>query len=125
MLGVKPFQVPLEASSKKTVSFMAVIFTHVRLQGVKNSEVIGRLESGERLSLPPGCPTSLYAIMLQASNTHELLFSSYFYRGNFKINLKLYFDWGGFFSVLVPRTRTAPDFPRVEACPVRSTCPSL
>ena len=29
MLGVKPFQVPsLEASSKKTVSFLAVIFTN-------------------------------------------------------------------------------------------------
>ena len=28
MLGVKPFQVPLEASSKNTVSFMAAIFTN-------------------------------------------------------------------------------------------------
>ncbi len=35
MLGVKPFQ------------------------GVKNSEVIGRLESGDRLPLPPTCPPRL------------------------------------------------------------------
>lgn len=41
MLGVKPFQ------------------------GVKNSEVIGRLENGDRLSLPPACPPRLYAILNQ------------------------------------------------------------
>ena len=34
-------------------------------QGVKNSEVIGKLESGERLPLPPGCPARLYALLLQ------------------------------------------------------------
>ena len=39
MLGVKPFQ------------------------GVKNSEVIGKLECGERLALPPGCPPRLYSLM--------------------------------------------------------------
>ena len=41
MLGVKPFP------------------------GVKNSEVIGKLENGERLALPPGCPPRLYTILLQ------------------------------------------------------------
>jgi focal adhesion kinase 1 len=41
MLGVKPFQ------------------------GVKNSDVIGKLENGERLTLPAGCPAHLYSILLQ------------------------------------------------------------
>ena len=36
MMGVKPFQ------------------------GVKNSEVIGKLENGERLALPSLCPPRLY-----------------------------------------------------------------
>ena len=39
MLGVKPFQ------------------------GVKNSEVIGKLEAGERLALPANCPPRLYSLM--------------------------------------------------------------
>ena len=41
MLGIKPFQ------------------------GVKNSEVIGKLENGERLALPVGCPPRLYSVMLR------------------------------------------------------------
>ena len=41
MLGVKPFQ------------------------GVKNSEVISKLESGERLAFPAGCPPKLYSVMTQ------------------------------------------------------------
>ena len=41
MLGIKPFA------------------------GVKNSEVIGKLENGERLSLPAGCPPRLYTLMSQ------------------------------------------------------------
>lgn len=41
MLGVKPFQ------------------------GVKNSDVIGKLEGGERLAFPPGCPPRLYSLMTQ------------------------------------------------------------
>lgn len=40
MLGVKPFQ------------------------GVKNNDVIGRIENGERLPLPPGCPPRLYQLMV-------------------------------------------------------------
>ena len=39
MLGVKPFH------------------------GVKNSEVIGKLENGERLALPACCPPRLYSLM--------------------------------------------------------------
>ena len=39
MMGVKPFQ------------------------GVKNSEVIGKLENGERLALPVNCPPQLYSLM--------------------------------------------------------------
>jgi focal adhesion kinase 1 len=39
MLGVKPFH------------------------GVKNSEVIGKLENGERLALPASCPPRLYSLM--------------------------------------------------------------
>ncbi|XP_046865736.1 focal adhesion kinase 1 isoform X1 [Drosophila willistoni] len=41
MLGVKPFQ------------------------GVKNSDVISKLENGERLPLPPNCPPRLYSLMSQ------------------------------------------------------------
>uniref|UniRef100_A0A8D1E1M7 Focal adhesion kinase 1 n=1 Tax=Sus scrofa TaxID=9823 RepID=A0A8D1E1M7_PIG len=39
MLGVKPFQ------------------------GVKNNDVIGRIENGERLPMPPNCPPTLYSLM--------------------------------------------------------------
>lgn len=39
MLGVKPFQ------------------------GVKNNDVIGKIENGERLPLPPRCPPRLYSLM--------------------------------------------------------------
>lgn len=41
MLGVKPFQ------------------------GIKNNDVIGKIENGERLALPPGCPPRLYSLMSQ------------------------------------------------------------
>ncbi|XP_017149209.1 focal adhesion kinase 1 isoform X1 [Drosophila miranda] len=41
MLGVKPFQ------------------------GVKNGDVISKLENGERLPLPPNCPPRLYSLMSQ------------------------------------------------------------
>ncbi|XP_064486390.1 focal adhesion kinase 1-like isoform X2 [Ornithodoros turicata] len=41
MLGIKPFQ------------------------GVKNNDVIGRIEDGERLPLPPNCPPRLYSLMSQ------------------------------------------------------------
>ncbi|XP_077991126.1 focal adhesion kinase 1-like isoform X2 [Glandiceps talaboti] len=39
MLGVKPFQ------------------------GVKNNDVIGKIENGERLAMPEGCPPTLYSVM--------------------------------------------------------------
>lgn len=44
MLGVKPFQ------------------------GVKNNDVIGKIENGERLPLPPLCPPRLYSLMSQCWN---------------------------------------------------------
>ncbi|XP_014212063.1 focal adhesion kinase 1 [Copidosoma floridanum] len=34
-------------------------------QGVKNNEVIGKLENGERLALPSNCPPRLYSLMSQ------------------------------------------------------------
>lgn len=34
-------------------------------QGIKNSEVIGKLENGERLPLPNNCPPRLYSLMSQ------------------------------------------------------------
>lgn len=34
-------------------------------QGIKNSEVIGKLENGERLALPHNCPPRLYSLMSQ------------------------------------------------------------
>ena len=41
MLGVKPFK------------------------DVRNNEVIGKLENGERLAMPAACPPRLYALMAQ------------------------------------------------------------
>ena len=35
------------------------------IQGVKNGEVIGKLERGERLALPPTCPSRLYSLLTQ------------------------------------------------------------
>ena len=32
-------------------------------QGVKNNDVIGKIEAGERLALPYGCPPALYNLM--------------------------------------------------------------
>ncbi|XP_047238966.1 protein tyrosine kinase 2aa isoform X7 [Girardinichthys multiradiatus] len=32
-------------------------------QGVKNNDVIGRIENGERLAMPPHCPPTLYSLM--------------------------------------------------------------
>ncbi|XP_035528035.1 focal adhesion kinase 1-like [Morone saxatilis] len=32
-------------------------------QGVKNNDVIGRIENGERLAMPPQCPPTLYSLM--------------------------------------------------------------
>jgi len=32
-------------------------------QGVKNNDIVGKIESGERLPLPPGCPPSMYNLM--------------------------------------------------------------
>lgn len=46
MLGVKPFQ------------------------GVKNSDVINKLENGERLPLPVNCPPRLYSLMSQVINQY-------------------------------------------------------
>ncbi|XP_023318899.1 focal adhesion kinase 1 isoform X3 [Trichogramma pretiosum] len=37
-------------------------------QGVKNNEVIGKLENGERLALPGNCPPRLYSLMSQCWN---------------------------------------------------------
>ncbi|XP_014260187.2 focal adhesion kinase 1 isoform X2 [Cimex lectularius] len=34
-------------------------------QGVRNNEVIGKLDNGERLGLPQGCPPRLYSLMVQ------------------------------------------------------------
>lgn len=34
-------------------------------QGIKNSDVISKLENGERLPLPPNCPPRLYSVMSQ------------------------------------------------------------
>ena len=35
-------------------------------QGVPNEKVIGKIENGERLQLPPNCPPTLYHIMTEA-----------------------------------------------------------
>ncbi|XP_032220316.1 focal adhesion kinase 1 isoform X2 [Nematostella vectensis] len=34
-------------------------------QGVKNNDVIGKIEQGERLALPPNCPPALYHLMTE------------------------------------------------------------
>jgi len=33
--------------------------------GVQNSDVINKIENGERLPLPPNCPPQLYTLMSQ------------------------------------------------------------
>jgi len=37
-------------------------------QGVPNEKVIGKIENGERLPLPPNCPIKLYRIMTETWN---------------------------------------------------------
>ena len=37
-------------------------------QGVPNEKVIGKIENGERLPLPPNCPPTLYHIMMECWN---------------------------------------------------------
>ena len=32
-------------------------------QGIKNNDIIGKIESGERLALPPECPPAMYNLM--------------------------------------------------------------
>jgi focal adhesion kinase 1 len=32
-------------------------------RGIQNNDVIGKIEAGERLALPEGCPPSLYNLM--------------------------------------------------------------
>ena len=34
-------------------------------QGVANEKVIGKIENGERLPLPPNCPPTLYHVMME------------------------------------------------------------
>ncbi|RWS20518.1 Focal adhesion kinase 1-like protein [Leptotrombidium deliense] len=34
-------------------------------QGIKNNDVIYKIENGERLPFPPNCPPSLYSLMSQ------------------------------------------------------------
>ena len=33
--------------------------------GIKNQDVIGRIENGDRLQLPKGCPPRLYHLMMR------------------------------------------------------------
>ena len=33
--------------------------------GIKNNDVVGRIEAGERLPLPKGCPPVLYRLMTE------------------------------------------------------------
>jgi len=37
-------------------------------QGVKNNDVIGRIEMGERLKLPDECPLTLYHLLIDCWN---------------------------------------------------------
>ena len=37
-------------------------------QGVKNNDVIGRIEMGERLKLPEECPLTLYHLLIDCWN---------------------------------------------------------
>lgn len=59
MYGVKPFQ-GNKSNILKKISLMII-----SLKGIKNSEVIGKLENGERLALPQNCPPRLYSLMSQ------------------------------------------------------------
>lgn len=56
---------PVLFSSRFTGVCMWEILMHgvKPFQGVKNNDVIGRIENGERLPMPPNCPPTLYSLM--------------------------------------------------------------
>uniref|UniRef100_A0A671VPC6 Focal adhesion kinase 1 n=1 Tax=Sparus aurata TaxID=8175 RepID=A0A671VPC6_SPAAU len=45
------------------ISVSILMFGIKPFQGVKNNDVIGRIENGERLAMPPQCPPTLYSLM--------------------------------------------------------------
>ncbi|XP_071744242.1 focal adhesion kinase 1 isoform X4 [Lepeophtheirus salmonis] len=101
MLGVKPFQ------------------------GIKNSDVIGKLEKGERLSLPSGCPSHLYSVMLQCwsyepSNrpTFQELKSVLFETLN---EIKIQDSLGGYATPWQGDNNSIPSSPRGNSLPPSST----
>ena len=49
---------------KRYILVFLFLFPYL-FQGVKNSEVIGKLEQGQRLSLPQNSPPKLYSILTQ------------------------------------------------------------
>jgi len=44
--------------------------------GVQNNDVIGKIENGERLPLPPNCPPRLYALMSQCWSVNFIIILS-------------------------------------------------
>jgi len=34
-------------------------------QGVKNNDVVGKIEAGDRLAMPSNCPVAFYTLMLR------------------------------------------------------------
>ena len=46
-------------------------------QGVKNNDVIGRIEMGERLKLPEECPLTLYHLLIDCWNYDPALRPSF------------------------------------------------
>ncbi|RXN31702.1 focal adhesion kinase 1-like isoform X5 [Labeo rohita] len=53
-----------DSSYYKGVCMWEILMYGVKpFQGVKNNDVIGRIENGERLAMPPNCPPTLYSLM--------------------------------------------------------------
>uniref|UniRef100_W5MLW0 non-specific protein-tyrosine kinase n=1 Tax=Lepisosteus oculatus TaxID=7918 RepID=W5MLW0_LEPOC len=66
---VLPVLWPADRSSERDTVFAGVCMWEILMygvkpfQGVKNNDVIGRIENGERLAMPPNCPPTLYSLM--------------------------------------------------------------
>ncbi|KAG7240952.1 hypothetical protein INR49_026127 [Caranx melampygus] len=53
-----------DSSYYKGVCMWEILMYGIKpFQGVKNNDVIGRIENGERLAMPPQCPPTLYSLM--------------------------------------------------------------
>ncbi|KAH9363497.1 hypothetical protein HPB48_005970 [Haemaphysalis longicornis] len=65
-MAPESYQLPPLHGRQRRVCMWEILMLGVKpFQGVKNNDVIGRIEDGERLPLPPDCPPRLYSLMSQ------------------------------------------------------------